>query len=144
MFNSDPEVVAIVASVLPWIGLFQVMDGLSGAVNSILRALALHSTGAAVSLTAYYVIGIPFGLWLTFPMKLGLVGIWIGLTIALSVSSVVGGIIVWRVDWVLGVERVRQRLGLDTLPPDVKFDDECDESSSIISTPRGERQPLLG
>ncbi|KAL1413067.1 ethionine resistance protein [Vanrija albida] len=143
MFNSDPEVVAIVASVLPWIGLFQVMDGLSGAVNSILRALALHATGAAVSLTAYYVIGIPIGLWLTFPMKLGLVGIWIGLTIALSISSVVGGMIVWRVDWVRGVERVRNRLGLDTLPPDIKYDDECDETSSI-STPRGERQPLLG
>jgi MATE family multidrug resistance protein len=67
-------------------------------------------------LTSYYVIGLPIGLYLTFQPKLdlGLVGLWIGLTVALTYASVVSFILVWRADWVRAVERVRERLGLGT------------------------------
>lgn len=143
MFNSDPEVVHLVASIMPWIGLFQILDGMSGAANAILRALALHSTGALVNLTAYYVVGLPLGIWLTFSpsIPIGLTGIWIGLSIALLYGSIFSVAVVWRADWARGVERVRERLGLSQLPLDTKFADEPEPR------PRGEedpeRQPLL-
>lgn len=126
MFNGDPEVVTMVAQVMPWMGLFQVMDGLSGAANAIMRALALHAIGAIVNFTAYYCIGIPFGLWLTFRHNMSLVGIWIGLAVALLYGSVLGVTIVWRTDWDQGVERVRHRLGLGPLEHDAKFVDDND------------------
>lgn len=143
LFNSDPAVVSMVAEVMPWIGLFQVMDGVSGAANAILRALALHSLGAIVNFTAYYGIGLPFGLWLTFRHHMSLVGIWIGLAVALTYGSAIGVCIVWRTNWEQGVERVRQRLGLGPLELDIKYVDEsdcdpCDEASgSGGGSPRG-------
>ncbi|BEJ02418.1 hypothetical protein CcaverHIS631_0702130 [Cutaneotrichosporon cavernicola] len=126
LFNSDPEVVAMVAEVMPWMGLFQIMDGLSGAANAIMRALALHSIGAIVNFTAYYGVGIPFGLWLTFRHHMSLVGIWIGLAVALLYGSLLGVTIVWRTDWDQGVERVRLRLGLGPLEHDTKYVDDSD------------------
>lgn len=121
LFNSDPVVVGMVAEVMPIMGFFQVMDGVSGAANAILRALALHSLGAIVNFTAYYGIGIPFGMWLTFRHHMGLVGIWIGLAVALSYGSAIGSLIVWRTDWDKGVQRVRSRLGLSPLDLDAKY-----------------------
>lgn len=139
LFSDDAEVVLVVAGVLPWIGVFQVMDGMSGAANAVLRALAMHSLGAVVSFTSYYLIGIPFGMWLTFGrLDFGLVGIWIGLAVALAYGSCVSCTIVWRADWVVGVKRVRKRLGLSPLPSDVKIVEEEQDAE------RGERQPLLG
>lgn len=80
----------------------------------MLRALGLHTTGALINLTSYYIIGLPFGLWLTFEPRfnLGLVGLWIGLSVALGYASVVSFVLVWRADWVRACERVRERLGL--------------------------------
>ncbi|RSH91040.1 hypothetical protein EHS25_010216 [Saitozyma podzolica] len=114
LFNSDPEVVAIVASIMPYIALFQIADGVAATAGSILRSLGLHTTGALINLTSYYIIGLPFGLWLTFQPKLdlGLIGLWIGLSVALGYASVVSFVLVWRANWVRAVERVRERLGL--------------------------------
>ncbi|ORX37338.1 mate-domain-containing protein [Kockovaella imperatae] len=114
LFNSDPEVVGIVASVLPFIALFQLTDGIAATAGAILRALGLHTTGALINLTCYYIIGLPLGLWLTFAPEahLGLIGIWLGLSFALGYASVVSFMLVWRADWHRAVERVRERLGL--------------------------------
>ena len=81
----------------------------------MLRSLGLHTTGALINLTSYYIIGLPAGLWLTFTPRfnLGLVGLWIGLSVALGYGSVVSGILVWRANWTRAVERVRERLGLN-------------------------------
>jgi MATE family multidrug resistance protein len=132
----------MVAEVMPWMGLFQVADGLSGAANAIMRALALHSIGAIVNFTAYYGVGIPFGLWLTFRHHMSLVGIWIGLAVALMYGSVIGVAIVWRTNWDQGVERVRQRLGLGPLDHDSKYVDDSsgfNDGACASSPADGER-----
>ncbi|ORY25646.1 mate-domain-containing protein [Naematelia encephala] len=114
LFNSDPEVILIVAQILPYIALFQITDGVTATTGSILRALGLHTTGALINLTSYYIIGLPFGLWLCFSdhIHLGLVGIWIGLSVALGYATVVSVVLVWTANWTRAVERVRERLGL--------------------------------
>ncbi len=92
----------------------QVADGVAATAGSILRSLGLHTTGALINLTSYYIIGLPFGLWLTFqpPLHLGLIGLWIGLSVALGYASVLEFALVWRANWTRAVERVRERLGL--------------------------------
>lgn len=98
----------------PSLTLVQVTDGVGCAAGAILRSLGLHTTGALINITSYYIIGLPFGLWLCFTPKydLGLIGIWIGLSIALGYGSVVSAYLVWQANWVRAVERVRERLGL--------------------------------
>ncbi|KAJ8454961.1 hypothetical protein ONZ51_g12723 [Trametes cubensis] len=57
LFNDDPAVVSLVASILPLVALFQVFDGLSAITAGILRAIGKQFTGALLNLSAYYVVG---------------------------------------------------------------------------------------
>jgi MATE family multidrug resistance protein len=45
--------------------------------------------------TAYWIIGLPLGYWLTFSRGMGALGLWVGLSLALILIGIVLGI-VWR------------------------------------------------
>ena len=64
-------------------------------------------------ISSYYIIGIPMGICLAFRQGMHLWGLWIGLTIALVFTSVIGGLIVLWADWDLEVKKVMERLGSD-------------------------------
>ncbi|KAH8083292.1 MATE efflux family protein [Cristinia sonorae] len=113
IFNDDAEVVTLVASILPIVSLFQVFDGLSAVSGGILRAMGKQFTGALLNLSAYYVIGIPFGIWLAFKRDMGLHGLWVGLTISLIYASAVGVWICFKTDWEREVKKVQDRLEVD-------------------------------
>ncbi|KAI0819458.1 MATE efflux family protein [Trametes gibbosa] len=116
LFNDDEAVVALVAAILPLVALFQVFDGLGAITSGILRAIGKQFTGALLNLSAYYIVGIPFGIWLAFWHGMRLHGLWIGLTISLVYSAAVGVAISLRTDWEREVEKVRIRLGEDNKP----------------------------
>ncbi|KAF8135002.1 mate-domain-containing protein [Boletus edulis] len=106
------EVVSLVASIFPLVALFQVFDGTAGIVSGIFRARGKQSVGALLNLSAYYVLGIPLGLYLTFVHGRGLAGLWEGLTAALVYCSVVGlWVGVYRVDWEAEVASAQARVG---------------------------------
>lgn len=90
MFNDDQEIVDGVAGILPLVALFQIFDGLGAVTGAILRAKGQQDLGAMLSLVGYYVIGLPSGLFLAFQIRMGLEGLWVGLTIALVVVAIVG------------------------------------------------------
>ncbi|KAG9315273.1 MATE efflux family protein [Chiua virens] len=112
IFNSDPEIVALVASILPLVAMFQVFDGTASITGGIFRARGKQFTGAILNLGAYYVIGIPLGLYLAFSCKRSLGGLWEGLTVALVYTSAVG---VWigvrGVNWEAEVAKAQGRVG---------------------------------
>ncbi|KAL0575224.1 ethionine resistance protein [Marasmius crinis-equi] len=113
IFNDDDEVAAYVSSTLPLVALFQVFDGISAIAAGILRARGKQILGALLNLSGYYVIGIPFGIWLAFSCDLGLHGLWIGLTISLVYSAVTGMVVCLRTDWNREVEKVMERIAQD-------------------------------
>jgi MATE family multidrug resistance protein len=45
--------------------------------------------------TAYWIIGLPLGAWLTFRRGMGALGLWVGLSLALILIGIVL-LIVWR------------------------------------------------
>ena len=61
-------------------------------------------------ITSYYAIGIPIGVYITFKHDMGLLGLWVGLTLALVFNSTFGGLIILRSDWDREVEKVMERL----------------------------------
>ena len=58
-------------------------------------------------------IGIPFGVWLAFKRDADLLGLWVGLTVALVYESLVSVWICLRTDWGYQVEKVRARLAAE-------------------------------
>ncbi|KAJ7885100.1 MATE efflux family protein [Mycena olivaceomarginata] len=109
LFNDDEVVVKLVASILPLVALFQVFDGASAVTGGILRAKGKQMTGALLNLSAYYIIGIPFGAYLAFNLDMGLHGLWIGLTVSLVYCAVFGSLLCVRTDWDREVRKVVAR-----------------------------------
>jgi len=110
LFNNDPGVVTLAASILPLVALFQVFDFLNGVSGGIMRARGKQVTGALLNLSAYYMLGIPFGVWLAFRQNMGLHGLWYGLTLSLVYGSAVGVTMALRADWNKESEKVQKRL----------------------------------
>uniref|UniRef100_A0A0W0G3A4 MATE efflux family protein n=1 Tax=Moniliophthora roreri TaxID=221103 RepID=A0A0W0G3A4_MONRR len=110
MFNEDPEVAAMVSSTLPLVALFQVFDGNSAVVSSFsFSSNESHPSILSYS-SAYYIIGVPFGVWLAFNFNLGLHGLWIGLTISLIYCSAIGSMLCLRTDWDREAAKVAERI----------------------------------
>ncbi|KAK7031277.1 ethionine resistance protein [Paramarasmius palmivorus] len=111
LFNKDPNVAALVTTVLPLMALFQVFDATGAVTSGILRARGKQVTGAILNISAYYVLGIPIGALLAFEFHFGLKGLWIGLTAALIWCSAVGVVLsIWTPDWNEEVRKVLARL----------------------------------
>ncbi|KAJ7311005.1 mate-domain-containing protein [Mycena albidolilacea] len=128
IFNDDPSVVSLVASILPLVGLFQYFDGTAAVTGGILRARGKQVIGAFLNLSAYYIIGLPLGIFLTFYPKvmLGLYGLWIGLTVSLVYCAFFGTWLCVRTDWDEEVCKVRERLAKERRLIGVVLPDELE------------------
>ncbi|GAA5939098.1 MATE family efflux transporter [Sporobolomyces koalae] len=112
LFSSEPSIVGIVATVLPLVAAFQLMDGLSGAMSGVLRGAGKPGLGAYINIAAYYMIGLPVGMFVTFAgPKWGLNGLWVGLTVSLSITGTILTYVVWTMEWEKESEVTRMRLG---------------------------------
>ncbi|KAG6815167.1 hypothetical protein H0H87_004488, partial [Tephrocybe sp. NHM501043] len=69
-----------------------------------------HSKSAFSSCSSYYIIGIPFGMYLTFHFNMQLHGLWIGLTVSLIYCLFFGMLLSLRTNWDREVWKVMQRL----------------------------------
>ena len=56
LFNNDPEVVKLVAGVIPLLALFQVFDGTSAVASGILRAIGKQFFGALLNMSCVYTL----------------------------------------------------------------------------------------
>ncbi|KAG2752800.1 MATE efflux family protein [Suillus brevipes Sb2] len=114
MVNDDPKVVALVASILPLVATYQVFDGIAAVTGGVLRAQGKQLIGALLNISAYYCIGIPFGVWLAFKTNIGLVGLWVGITAALVYCSAWGTYLCITADWQKEVMKALDRLAVDS------------------------------
>ncbi|KAF8699910.1 Multidrug oligosaccharidyl-lipid polysaccharide flippase, partial [Rhizoctonia solani] len=110
LFNNDENVASLVASVLPLVALFQVVDGATAVSDGVLRARGMLGLGAIINICSYYIIGLPVGVALAFWADLGLKGLWAGLAIALFCAAAISIFVVYKTNWNLEVSKVRERL----------------------------------
>lgn len=93
LITSDLEVIKIAATIFFVFAFSQVMDGVQSTMTGALRGLSDTAFPASVSLTTYWVIGMPLGWLLAHQGGMGPAGVWAGFVIALGLASVV---LVWR------------------------------------------------
>ncbi|KAI9197449.1 mate-domain-containing protein [Polychytrium aggregatum] len=110
LWNNDPEVVKLIAEILPLGAMFQISDGIGVIAGGILRGCGRQHIGAYINLAGYYALGIPLSLLLAFRYNLELVGLWIGLTVGLFVVSIIQILIISRTDWEEEARRARERV----------------------------------
>ncbi|KAF8331803.1 MATE efflux family protein [Amanita rubescens] len=113
MFNDDPKVLQLVRTILPTVALFHVFNANAVVTGGILRARGKQFTSALLNISAFYVIGIPFGFWLAFRWHIGLQGLWLGLTASIICCAVVGTYMSIRTNWDREVQKAAERLGKD-------------------------------
>ena len=83
IFTPDPGVIAAAVPLLLIAAGFQFFDGLQITATGALRGAGNTHAPFITQLIAYWVIGMPLGILLGFHEKLGAVGLWLGLLIAL-------------------------------------------------------------
>ena len=113
LFTSDPEVVALVSSILPLCAAFQLFDALAALCNGTLRGLGRQHFGGYVQLFCYYVIAMPISMGTAFGLGWGLWGLWTGVALALGLVAAVEAVYLSKTDWQRSVEEARQRNILD-------------------------------
>lgn len=94
-YIEDAAVVALAATLLPIAGAFQIADGVQVVGGGLMRGMGRPRAGAIVNLLGFYVVGLPLGWFLAFPLDLGTVGIWWGLAAGL------GGVATMLFVWVM-------------------------------------------
>lgn len=87
IFIADSEVISIASTLLIVAAFFQISDGTQAAGLGILRGITDVKLPMVFSFIAYWVVGIPAGYVLGFVFNQGVVGIWIGFLIGLSLAS---------------------------------------------------------
>lgn len=84
LFTSDPDVIELVAEILPLCAAFQLFDALAACCNGILRGLGRQVIGGWVQLFCYYAVAMPISFGTAFGLHWGLYGLWIGVAVALG------------------------------------------------------------
>lgn len=88
IFNSNAEVVALASTLLLFAAFFQISDSTQAITAGLLRGIKDVQVPTFFIFIAYWVIGIPFGYYLTFVSDLGAIGIWIGFITGLTGSAI--------------------------------------------------------
>ncbi|RDS79054.1 MATE family efflux transporter [Dyella monticola] len=96
LYTHDRTVIGLAAQLLVLAGLFQFSDGIQVASNGALRGLKDTRVPMAITLFAYWMVGMPVGWWLAFHQHLGARGIWMGLIAGLSMAAVLLFVRFWR------------------------------------------------
>ncbi|KAJ1675985.1 ethionine resistance protein [Spiromyces aspiralis] len=112
LYSSDDKVLAIIASLMPVVGLFQLWDSMNIAAGGILRGLGKQVLSAYSSLCVYYTVAVPLSVYLAyFGPHWGAAGMWYAVSLAILLSALVqSGYIIFCVDWDKEVIQCLERL----------------------------------
>ncbi|KAG4952329.1 hypothetical protein JHK85_046196 [Glycine max] len=100
LFTNDEPVKALVASVMPIMGLCELGNCPQTTGCGILRGTARPGIGAHINLGSFYFVGTPVAVGLAFWFKVGFSGLWFGLLsaqVACAVSILY--VVLVRTDW---------------------------------------------
>uniref|UniRef100_A0A3Q1BZC5 Multidrug and toxin extrusion protein n=1 Tax=Amphiprion ocellaris TaxID=80972 RepID=A0A3Q1BZC5_AMPOC len=87
-------------------------DATAGVTGGVLRGAGKQTIGAMCNLVGYYIIGLPIGVSLMFAAKMGVVGMWTGLTVSVFVQSTFFIVYLYRLDWKKAADEALVRAGV--------------------------------
>ncbi|GAB3904793.1 MATE family efflux transporter [Mucilaginibacter boryungensis] len=88
IYSSDERVIAIAAQLLIIAAFFQLFDGTQVIGLGTLRGMGDVNIPAFITFLAYWILGLPIGYLLGIHYKMGVSGVWYGLTLGLMAASI--------------------------------------------------------
>jgi MATE family, multidrug efflux pump len=95
LFTADAAVIATGITLLRVAAAFQLFDGIQGVTTGALRGLGDTRTAMIANLVGHWLIGLPVAAFAAFQLHYGVVGLWAGLSISLTLVGLVL-LLVWR------------------------------------------------
>ncbi len=93
LYTNDTNVIILASQLIITAAIFQIFDGLQVVMISILRGFGDVRHAMWYAFIAYIIINIPIGYYLSFVLKYGVVGLWIGIITGLASASM---LFYWR------------------------------------------------
>ena len=88
LYVDDSSVINIASTLLIIAGLFQISDGIQAVGLGILRGIRVIKKPTVVTFISYWIISIPLSYFLGIEYGYGVYGIWIGLSIGLTLAAI--------------------------------------------------------
>ncbi len=89
VYTHDPGILRVGTGLLALAALFQLFDGTQTVATGALRGIGNTRVPMLVNLGGYWLFGLPIGYVLCFHYRLGVYGLWWGLTLALIVIALI-------------------------------------------------------
>ena len=96
LYTSDPAVMRAGVTLLLVAAFFQLFDGLQAVATGALRGLGDTRTPMVSNLAGHWIVGLPVGYVLCFGVGWGIVGLWVGLSIGLTLVGAALVLVWWR------------------------------------------------
>ncbi|KAJ1767792.1 ethionine resistance protein [Coemansia sp. RSA 1813] len=132
VYSNDKQVVACLVALMPACATFQMLDAVNSLGSGVLRSLGRQNAGALINFPSYYLVGFPFGLYLTYGgPDIGVVGLWYGIIIGVALAVLMQILIFVRTSWRNEVQKCMERVSKDSLSF-ANDDDDADSNALNI------------
>jgi MATE family multidrug resistance protein len=88
LLTDEPAVITAAVPILLIAAVFQLSDGLQAIGAGILRGAGDTTYPLAANIAGHWLVGLPIALYLGFHRNMGIVGLWWGLCVGLTVVAV--------------------------------------------------------
>ncbi|XP_059200468.1 multidrug and toxin extrusion protein 1-like [Centropristis striata] len=134
IFTTEKEIIQRVADVIIIYGFFHPADAIAVVTGGIIRGTGQPRIGAICNLVGYYCIGLPIGVALMFAAKMGIIGLWLGMSICFTLQGIFFIIFLCKLNWRKAAEEAMVRAGTE------KTETLAVKNTEHASTVRGESQ----
>ncbi|XP_050223060.1 protein DETOXIFICATION 16-like [Mercurialis annua] len=116
LFTNELEVVTYLASIMPILATSNFIDGVQGVLSGVARGCGWQKMGAYVNLGAYYLVGVPCAIVLTFVFHFGGKGLWMGIISGSSLQTILLLVITMHTNWESEAKKARDRVYASSIP----------------------------
>ena len=81
------------------VALLILFDGVQTIASGVVQALGCQHRGAVINAVAFYIFGVPSGLYLAFGMGLGPEGLYLGMVAGPAIQAVAYGAMLLSTNW---------------------------------------------
>ncbi|CAL9700859.1 unnamed protein product [Knipowitschia caucasica] len=138
IFTTEREIIERVSEVVIVYSFTHIGDAAAGINGGVVRGAGKQSAGALFNLVGYYAIGLPIGVSLMFPAKMGIKGLWIGLLISSFTQTAVFATYLSKLNWhEAAVEAQKRSWGLVNAGVQINHIDSKEATSAepVCETP---------